>query len=180
MRGLLAILLLLAACPGGGSGADAGPRADAGPVSDATADAARLVNCDGLLDGGTHSLALVDGKCVTCLDFLSGWDQTHDGECGDFADGCRAYCQYGHCRRRCDGVCPASPDAGACVVGAGTWRSPVADWQRWICEPTCGATGGCRSCLFDDECVAEYGAGVMCARHCGTCCGGDAGVCDCI
>ena len=164
LRVALGGVLLVAGCGGGG-------------VSET--DAGRMVDCNGVLDGGLLNLIVFEGAlCATC-DYSPGGAE-FDYQCAEFADslveGCVAYCDSGFCMQRCNGDCAEGFET--CEVGLGQCEPPYSAAGLWQCEPTCGSSGGCRNCVFDEECVRDFGDGASCQRHCHTCCGGSTGV-DC-
>lgn len=143
-------------------------------------DAGRMVDCNAILDAGQLHLIVFEGMVCAKCDYSPGGAE-YDYQCADFADslteGCVPYCDLGFCMQRCDGNC--SEGFETCEVGAGqcepSYNTATGLWQ---CDPTCGSSGGCRDCVFDSECVRDFGEGTSCQRHCHVCCGGSTGI-DC-
>ncbi len=157
------LVLLASACGGSSSETDAG----------------RMIDCQSVLDGGLLNLIVFEGNlCATCDSSPGGAE--HDDQCSDLADslapGCVPYCDLGFCMQRCDGDC--AEGFATCEVGLGQCEPPYSAMGTWQCDPSCGDSGGCRNCVFDEECVRDFGEGALCQRHCHACCGGDTGI-DC-
>jgi hypothetical protein len=145
-----------------------GPLADAGPIDGRALTCTAVDGSHGMF-GASLGEPRTDGGCGGC----AIEDETGNTVCAaaypDQPANCEAVCDNGSvCERRCTGDCPSSlaPDAG-CTIGGGACTIGGAPY---VCDPTCGAHGGCRECAHDEECVAEYGPGSGCQRHCGTCC----------
>jgi hypothetical protein len=155
---------LLVAC-----GDDAAP-ADGGPY----------YACGAVLDAGPNRGLIVreDGTCVRCDygDQEPFGDDTCAARVGPLPEGCRAFCRAEgqSCYQTCEGVCFASGlDAGPGCTPGQHECVPLGGAGLYFCDPTCGETGGCHICAFDDECVGELGSSAHCQRHCGTCCSSD-------
>lgn len=155
-RALMTLLVILAGCGGGGGG-------------DPDAGGSPTVSCrEGTDDGPVLGRIPRDGGCVQC--WTPTW-QDDDPACvaayPDLPSGCRAYCGDGMCARYCENECWIAAPDGGCTPGHLDCRYGNA---LIPCDSTCGEAGGCRKCVWDDECKAELGPTAICQRHCGTCC----------
>ena len=117
-----------------------------------------------------------DGGCVSCMRVedngnLESGDLRCAKEHPEVDLPCRMLCDTGYCQRFCPGECSYDP-AGGCAPGDGQCVFVLGPHPALpgICDTACGAAGGCRRCMADDECKAEIGAGAVCARPCRVCC----------
>lgn len=120
--------------------------------------------------------------CVACgFDVVAG-DMACAAAYGSVQAGCAAICRGLGCQEWCPGTCSSAPDLGGCSVGSGNCffqrnidagpdgiGPPGGPDQHLVCDEACGVAGGCRGCVYSEECEAEYGAGWSCSRHCGLC-----------